>query len=188
MIYELPTSVEVGGKEYSIRSDYRPVLDIMIAMNDPELDDMQRTLVVLDIFYPDSDSIPLEHYGEAVDRLLWFIQCGGENEHRRKTPKLMDWEQDFQYIVSPINRVIGQEIRSIPYLHWWSFISAYYEIGDCFFAHVVRIRNKRANGNLKDKADREFYRENRSVIDFKNNYTSADEELFKQWGGGKRAE
>jgi hypothetical protein len=96
----------------------------------------------------------------------------------------MDWEQDFQYIVAPINRVVGQEIRSIPYLHWWSFVSAYYEIGDCFFAQIVRIRNKKAKGALKDKADKEFYKENRSLIDFKTNYTSAEEAMLKNWGGG----
>ena len=188
MIYDLPTAVEIGGVEFAIRSDYRPALDIMLAMNDPELDDMQRTLAVLDIFYPDFDSIPLEHYKEAIEKVLWFIQCGDQNDNtKRKAPKLMDWDQDFQYIVAPINRVVGQEIRSIPYLHWWSFISAYYEIGDCYFAQVVRIRNKKAKGALKDKADKDFYKENRSVIDFKTHYTSAEEAFLKNWGGGGNA-
>ena len=35
----LPTSVNVSGKEYNIRSDYRAILDICTALNDPELSD-----------------------------------------------------------------------------------------------------------------------------------------------------
>ena len=35
MIYDLPTSLEVSGEIYEIRSDYRYALDILIALNDP---------------------------------------------------------------------------------------------------------------------------------------------------------
>ena len=45
----------------------------------------------------------------------------------------MDGEQDFPFIVGPVNRVLGKEIQSLKYLHWWSFLSAYTEIGDCTF-------------------------------------------------------
>lgn len=184
MMYDLPVSVEVGGIEREIRWDYRPILDIMAALNDMELDDIERAISVLGIFYSDLDSIPAEDYGEAVERCMWFINCGNEVDNRRKTPKLMDWEQDFQHIVSPVNRVIGREIRGAEKLHWWSFISAYYEIGDCYFAQIVRIRNKKAKGKKLDKFDQAFYRENKSAVDIKTRYTEAENELLKQWGGG----
>lgn len=61
----------------------------------------------------------------------------------RKSPKLVDWGQDFKLIVAPVNRILGLEARAEKYLHWWSFISAYYEIGECLFAQVIRIRRKR---------------------------------------------
>ena len=35
--WSLPTSLNVAGKEYPIRSDYRVVLDILQCMNDPEI-------------------------------------------------------------------------------------------------------------------------------------------------------
>ena len=42
MIYDLPTSLEVSGVIYEIRSDYRYALDILIALNDPLLSDEQK--------------------------------------------------------------------------------------------------------------------------------------------------
>ena len=37
--WEFPTSLNVGGVEYEIRTDYRAVLDLLTALNDPELTD-----------------------------------------------------------------------------------------------------------------------------------------------------
>ena len=183
MMYDLPKSLTVCGSEYEIRSDYRAVLDICAALSDAELANQEKAFVALGIFYPGFQEMPQEHYQEAMERCFWFINCGDDDQNRR-APKLMDWEQDFRYIVAPINRVVGQEVRAIPYLHWWTFISAYYEIGDCLFAQIVRIRNKKVKGKPLDKEEQKFYRDNRQMVDFKAKYTEAENELMKLWGGG----
>ena len=127
MNYSLPTEVEIGESSYPIRSDYRAILDIFGTFGDPDLVDNEKALAALDIFYPDFLTIPGEQLREAAEKMLWFINCGDEGDNRRR-PKLMDWEQDFQYIAAPINRVVGQEIRAMPYLHWWTFLGYYSEI------------------------------------------------------------
>ena len=40
--WKLPTSLNVGGKNYKIRTDYRVILDILAAMNDPDIFDYPR--------------------------------------------------------------------------------------------------------------------------------------------------
>ena len=93
----------------------------------------------------------------------------------------MDWQQDFSLIVAPVNRVLGKEIRSLDYLHWWTFIGAYQEIGDCTFAQIVNIRQKKAHGKKLDKAEQEYYKKNRNLIDFKRQYTSQEEDVISRW-------
>jgi len=182
MIYDLPTSVDIQGQEYEIRSDYRAILDICIALNDPELTNDDKALAALDIFYPSFEDMPPEHYQEALDKCMWFINCGSEDAGDKHAPKLMDWEQDFQYIVAPVNRVCGQEIRAAEYMHWWSFVSAYYEIGgDCTFSQIVRVRDRLARGKSLDKSDREWYRRNRALVDLKTKYTEAEEDVLKAY-------
>lgn len=180
-MYELPKSVILGGKEYEIRSDYRPILDICTAMTDPECTDQDKAYILLDIFYPDFESIPEDLYKEAIMECFKFINLGAMNEERQ-APKLMDWEQDFQYVIAPINRVIGAEVRALPYLHWWTFISAYYEIGDCTFAQIVRIRQMKAKGKKLEKFDEDWYREHRDIVDIKTKYTDVEKDILKQWG------
>lgn len=188
MMFELPEKLDICGQEYSIRSDYRVILEICLALNDPDLSSSEKAFVVLDLFYPEFERMPPDVYQEAVEKCFWFINCGDE-ESKQKAPKLVDWEQDFRYIVAPINRVCGKDIRSIPYdeetntggFHWWTFISCYYEIGDCLFAQIVRIRNAKARGKALDKADKEWLRQNRHLVEFKNKYSSAEEDILKQW-------
>lgn len=178
----LPTRVEVGGTEYAVRSDYRAALDICAALSDPELDSRERAVVALTIFYPDLSAMPPEHCQEAVEKCLRFISGGDEGASSRKAPKLVDWEQDFQHIIAPINRVLGQEVRAVEYMHWWTFLAAFYEIGDCTFAQIVRVRDRLARGKPLDKQDREWYQNNRHLVDFKRKYTSAEDEMAKSWG------
>lgn len=182
MIYDLPEELEVCGQRYEIRSDYRAALDICAALSDPELTDREKAVAVLDIFYPAFGDMPPEHYEDGVRQCFWFLDCGAPDRDRG-APKLMDWEQDFQYIVAPINRVLGREIRAAEHLHWWTFISAYYEIGDCLFSTIVRIRREKARGKPLDKADRAWYRENRELVDFRARYTQAERDILEQWGG-----
>lgn len=181
MRYDLPTAVEVNGKEYSIRSDYRDILTIIEALSDAELNDEGKAEVLLDIFYPDFDSMPEEDYEDAILQCMAFINCGEVSKNEKRGPKLMDWQQDFPLIVAPINRVLGKEVRSADYLHWWTFMSAYQEIGDCTFAQVVTIRSKKAKGKKLDKSEQEFYKQNRHLVDFKRQYTERDEDVISKW-------
>lgn len=181
-MYELPKSLNVCGVEYEIRSDYRAALDICAALSDNDLSNQGKAFVCLDILYPDFEEMPPEHYEEALKQCFWFINCGSDEDNTRKPPKLMDWEQDFQYIVAPINRVLFGEVRALDYLHWWTFISAYYEIGDCTFAQIIRIRDKKAKGKKLDKADQEWYRANRKLVDLKQSLNEAEKAVLKEWG------
>lgn len=179
-MYDLPTTAFVCGTEYGIRTDFRDILNIFDVLGDVDLTNEEKAIGVLGIFYPDYYTMPAEHMEEALKECFAFINCGS-TESGKKTPKLMDWEQDFQYLIAPINRVAGQEVRAMQYMHWWTFISLYYEIGDCYFAQIVRIRNLKMQGKLKDKQDKEFYRKNKDVVDLKTRYSKAEEDIISAW-------
>ena len=181
--YELPTSAIVNGIEYEIRSDYRAILDILQVFADPTITDEDRTIIVMTIFYPDFISMPIDDIERGIEYMQWFVNGGQDQQHGGKKPKLMDWEQDFPLLVSPINRVLNCEIRAVDYLHWWTFLAAYREIGDCLFAQVVSIRKKRMQGKKLDKMDQQFYRENHDLVDLRTVETDEDKAIFDEWMG-----
>ena len=183
MIFELPKSLAEAGVDYTIRSDYRVILELLVTLGTPDLENSEKSIATLITIFPDYDTIPPSDYKEALDQCVWFIN-GGEAEHGKpEIKRLMDWEQDYPRIVSPINRILGFESRSVEYLHWWTWLSAYFEIGDCLFAQIVNIRAKKAKGKKLDKSEQEFYRHNRDIIDIKGKYTEAEQErLMKLLG------
>lgn len=183
MEFGLPTTVDVCGVTYPINTDYRDILNICIALSDCELSEQEKAFVALCCFYPTFGDMPEESYAEAVKACFRFINLG-DDEQPKSSIKLVDWEQDFQYIVSPINRVVGKEIRSVEYMHWWTFISAYYEIGDCLFAQIVRIRDAKAHGKKLDKADKEWLNKNGHLVNFKHTYSQAENETIDAWTKG----
>ena len=191
MNYYLPKTVTVGGEDLQIRYDFRVILEILEMLADPELEAAEKAEALITMFYVNPEQ--LTDAKEAVEQCYAFIDMGEENN--TKSPRLVDWEQDFNYIISPINRVLGREVREIPYdvenntggLHWWTFMSAYMEIGgDCMFSQIVSIRDKKARGKKLEKHEKEWLRRNQHIVDFKRKYSEAENELAKEWmGGGK---
>lgn len=180
--WELPTSTNIGGHTYTFRSDFRAVLDIIAAMVDPELPSQDRAVVCLLIFYDEFEAMNRRDWQEAIDYMQWFIN-GGDDKPPKKQAKLMDWVQDADLIAAPVNRVLGYECRTCDYLHWWSFLAAYMEIGDCLFAQVVSIRKKLRSGKKLDKSDKQFYARNKHLVDFKIEPTEQENEIVNEWIG-----
>ena len=163
--WSLPTSLTVGGVGFSIRTDFRVVLDIMSKLADPQYEDDEKALIVLRILYIDYDQIPIERHEEAVARALEFVDMGMKNDGTQKRPTTMDWEQDAPLIIPAVNKVLGGEVRSMRELHWWTFLSAYMEIGQSLFSSVLSVRQKKAKHKKLEKDEEEFYRENKALID-----------------------
>ena len=180
--WDFPTSLNVGGIDYEIRTDYRAVLDVLTALNDPDLTDADDTMtaymqsqVIMQIMFPNYEEIPQEHIQEALDKVMEFIDMGVSDD--RKKPKTMDWEQDAPILIPAINKVLNCEIRAQKYIHWWTFLGAYMEIGESLFSSIVNIRQKLAKpGKKLEKWEQEFYKENKSLIDFHSKTERSEEE------------
>lgn len=164
--WNFPKSLIVGGKEYGINSDYRAVISVFTALNDYELkkeDNFVQCGVILSLFYEDYESIPIEHWQEALGQMKEFIDMGIEDS-KNKT-KLMDWDKDAPLIIPPVNKILGYEVREPRYTHWWTFLGAYMNIGECLFSSIINIRQKKANKEKLEKYEQKFYSDNKALID-----------------------
>lgn len=165
MTYELPEALEVNGKSYSIRTDYRAILTVLEAMNDPDLKDEEKALVAFQIIYEDFEDIPVDDYEEAFKKLMWFIDNGEDSTDKPSSKaRMIDFEQDAKILIPAVNRVAGCEIRSLDYLHWWTFLGYYMEVGECTFSTVMGIRSKRAKGKKLEKWEEEFFSSNKDLV------------------------
>ena len=90
--------------------------------------------------------------------------------------KIIDWEQDERLIFPAINKAAGFETRSVRYLHWWSFLGLFGEIGEGLLSTVLSIRQKKAKGKKLEKWESEFLREHKDTVLLKKKYTKEEQE------------
>lgn len=171
--WELPAYLCIGGENWNIRTDFRAILDILKYFNDPEYEDDEKWEICLDILYEDFGNMPHALKQEAAEKAIDFIDMGIKDDGKCK-PRIMDWEQDAAVIIPSVNRVIGKETRSLEYMHWWTFMGAYMEIGEGLFSEILNIRQKKAKNKKLEKWEQEFYRENKELVDLKKKYTNEE--------------
>ena len=192
-MYELQTSVDIDGASFEIRNkgDFRMVLDCFKVLNDTELSETEKIYTALIIFYEDFNSLDdvLKH-GYIINELqenmfLFFNVAEEELPSNTKNYKVIDWDKDSNLICSAINNVANKEIRSLEYLHWWTFMSYYTAIGECLLSQVVSIRYKIARNEKLEKYEKKFKQDNPQYfnIDMRSNsQKEADEYIKKLWG------
>lgn len=172
----LPKSVTVGGKQWRIRTDFRDVLQIISAFNDPDVPKEEKALVCLVILYPDFDRMPQRLYEEALQKAVFFIDLDSSSE--KETPRVMDWEQDAGILFPAVNKVAGFEVRSVRYLHWWTFMGYCMAIDDGVFSQVLSLRMKRAKGKRLEKYEKEYWLSNLDICELRPKL-SAEEQAEK---------
>ena len=171
MIGELPTALEIDGKDYEIRSDYRVALLIFQAYNDPNLTPAEKGLSCLDSLYKE---IP-DNIEKALDKAAWFLD-GGSNVKLKQLPvKTIDWEQDEQFLFPEINKISGGEVRLLPYLHWWTFLGYFSTMGEGLYAQILNIRQKRARGKKLEKWEIEFFNSHKELIVIKDKLSDQEQ-------------
>ena len=173
--WELPETAQIGDAVYELHTDYRDILEIIGYLTDPDLPLYLRWQIAIALFY--EGKIPKEHQQAAMEYLAAFISCG-EADSAKPGPALLDWEQDARAIVADVNKVAGIEIRSLPYLHWWTFISYFQAIGEGQLSTIVSIRDKIRRGKKLESWEKEYYREHKDRVDLKKRYSA--EELAEQ--------
>ena len=169
--WELPKQAVIGGKTYHLHTDFREILKIFSRLQDESYPEFVRWYVALALFY--EEEIPEEDFSEAAAWFCRFIN-GGQEDIPNSDPKLLDWELDAQDIVADVNKVAGQEIRRLPYLHWWTFLGWFHSIGEGNLSTLVSIRDKLHRGKKLEPFEREYCRRNGNRVTLPKKYSASE--------------
>lgn len=193
MIGTLAETLTVGGVEYPIRTDYRNVLDVFEAFQNPDLADVEKWEVAIYMmfecfsYYDDAfeaaeagflvegaeNDFPID---EAIKQILWFISAGMPDGIDLEKP-VYNWKQDEQLIFSSVNKVAAREVRDPEtYLHWWTFLGYFREVSEGAFLFITGIRNKLNHSKKLEKHEQEFYKKNRELVDIEKPMSKEERE------------
>ncbi len=185
-MYELPTEIMIEECPYHIRNrgDYRVILDIFSVLEDEELEQKERIISALIIFYEEfndvEDVLSFPFLEEAVKQMYDFFNGDKSKADKVKAQKkLIDWEGDSALICAAVNKVSGKEIRSEPYIHWWTFLSYYMSVGECVLSTVINIRDKMMSSKKLEKWEQDYKRDNPQYFMWK--HKTVDEIDAENW-------
>ncbi len=164
MLGQLPKTLNVCGKSYKIRTDYRNILRVFEAFADDNLNETDKMLVCLRRLYVDFKGLPRDSFKEAYAQARWFIACGKMDE-KQAPVRTFNWVKDEPILFPAVNKAAGMEVRAVPYLHWWTFMGYFESIdSESLFGTVLYLRQKRAKGKKLEKHEREFVNNNKALM------------------------
>ena len=152
----LPDFVLIDGAEYLINTDFRVSIAFEEIILSGRALEQEAMVKALQMYYPD---IPL-NITAAVERLLWFYQCGKEGEKgvgSANSKRIYSFEYDSEYIYAAFldqYRIDLQETN----LHWWKFKALFHALKED--NQIVKIMGYRAVSitNKMSKEQKDFYR------------------------------
>jgi bacteriophage gp15 protein len=181
----LPTSVEIGGREAPVNSDYRVCLRILEAFEDDALADAEKQAVMLSLLYP---AIPADR-AEACRRAVWFLNGGEEDGGQAADaagPRRYSFTKDARFIFTAILQTHGIDVERAEYLHWWKFCYLFMDLReDCFFSRLIYYRTQRDKGRLTPQ-EREYCASIRHLLDLPRPAadTAAEDKFMRLLRGG----
>lgn len=160
----LPTTVNVNGRNFDIRTDFRDILQVILAFHDDALSNTEKAYVLLNKLYVHVDQMPEDDYPAACQAAISFIEC--QTREDKPGPQLINWEKDEQMLFPAINKVAGYEVRACKYLHWWTFLGYFQGVDhDSTWGYVLMIRQKKAKHKKLEKHEQEFFNANRVMCE-----------------------
>ncbi len=155
----LPSSVEIDGTAWEIRSDFRTSIRFEELMQSGGQSEADRLLQALTLYYP---ALP-HNLAAAVERMLWFYRCG-ETPEADAGPA--DGETDgpaysFEHDADLIYAAFYAQYRidlNADTLHWWKFKALFKGLHeDHAFVKIMGYRAVRITADMS-KEQKAFYR------------------------------
>ena len=175
-----PETVEVGGKEYGIVTDFREWIKFMELLRSIEQFTPRILNMILEWYVDDRP----EDVVASVTALQKFL-CAEEINQEGKERSAEDWEdgteaeagspaeafsfrQDAICIYSAIMEVYGIDIETIPYMHWWKFLVLFWGLpADTEIKERIHYRTVDLS-TVKNKEERERIKKIRKKIAIKD--------------------
>ena len=162
MFYKPPCFVIIKNKKYAIETDFRIFAEYEEEMQDRNEEKRKQAIAkVLSRFYPAFFEIIKNNLlEEAIDKFIWFYECGRKNYHKIKNGKgnkreeIYSFKYDDEYIYGAILEKYHIK-TTVDYIHWWEFQAMLKSLGDCEF---TKIKGYRAyNGKDKEMLELKEY-------------------------------
>lgn len=127
LIEPLPETVEVGGRELPVLTDFREWLRFAALMQDRSLPGWEKLILLRGWFLEPPKAVTkdmvmaLREFYEAKALEPDPLREEEDKEPAPLRPPTFDWEVDAGCVLADFRRFYGLDLLRVEYLHWWEF-------------------------------------------------------------------
>lgn len=183
----LPTSVEIVGELYAIKTDFRDILrydELIRGQNDENVVLKAISMLLGDNILQNSNiSVDM-----VVDAVGWFVQRG-ESEQKNTLPRAilglnnavpMDFRKDAALIYTAFLQTYKIDLYDISYLHWWKFNWMLEDISSvCRLSKVIEYRTIDTKNKNLSKEQKKVYTALQRYFRIQEKRTREDEAIVQ---------
>ena len=152
-----PKTVNIGGAEIPINSDFRVSIRFEQLIDEP-IPDEEKILEALALYYP----FPVTDISEAIKKMLWFYTAGKDGKRpgtsREGVQNIYSYSYDDEYIYAAFLDQYGIDLQDIPYLHWWKFKAMFVGLkSDSRIVEIMGYRGIEITSQMSSE-QKQFYR------------------------------
>ncbi|NLL92507.1 MAG: hypothetical protein GX222_08900 [Ruminococcaceae bacterium] len=143
-----------------ISADFRNMIQVDLILNDPDINDIEKTIASLYQLYPE---IP-QDIPKAIKGLEWFYSRGKDlsteeadlqNKNAPNQKKAFDFNQDANYIYAAFYATYNISLTTIDFLHWWEFMALFEGLPETTLIQRI-IYWRTADVSKMDKQERSY--------------------------------
>ncbi|MGL5330439.1 MAG: Gp15 family bacteriophage protein [Peptostreptococcaceae bacterium] len=185
----LPTTIEVGGIDYPINTDFRTSILFEQMMVDTDIDDKYKGSLALDYYFGEDNpainennevefmkkALGFYNHKKDIDKEIENIENDEVQEESSNNAKIYDYDYDDIYIYSAFLQQYGIDLQDIEYLHWWKFKAMFNSLKeDCKFCKILEYRGVDLS-KIQDNDRRAFYKKMKDMYRLPDKATLEEE-------------
>lgn len=171
LLDKLPNKTPNG---FEIKTDFRQAIKFELLMQDHELNDKEKVLLALNLFYD-----KLEDSKKQLEDIIWFYLHGKELKENKSEGKsnqqIYSYEYDADYIFSAFLETYNIDLNTAD-LHWWKFKAMFNGLNEK--TKFVEIMGYRAIdlSKIQDKEEKKRYENLKQIYQLPDMRTEEEKE------------
>ena len=147
-------------KGYPINSDYRIGIQMIMAIQDPELTQREQGSVCAELLFGGHEEFPDAQV--MVDGIAWFLSGWAKERapEKKRESRDMDYDIDQWRIYSAFLSQYRIDLNT-ERMHFWRFMGLLTTLEECAFTRVVGLRTEKIPKELKGEARKRYMEQKR---------------------------
>ncbi len=154
---KLPDSLNIGGRDYKINTDFRIGIRFEQLMMDDSISPEDKMLCAKRLYFGKTLP-PAVLDEETTDKLIWFYCCEKKEKKEAESTqeRVYDFDYDSKWIFAAFNEQYNFDLTHEK-MHWWTFRALFDALSeDTEFVKIMGYRAVKISGKMS-AAQKRFY-------------------------------